>query len=216
MKIMIIGCGRQGTELAKTLCQNVSEITVVDNDPAAFERLGPQFGGQIICGDGLDRDVLVKGGIDWADGLAALTASDDTNIVVARLARQVFKVPRVVARVHDPRKAEIYRRLGVQTVTPVVLGTQRFAELLTFSLLVPIKRLGNGEVGIVEMDVPPNLIGRMVNELTIPGEIQVIATTRDGKTFIPTLGAIFQEKEVIHLAVTAGSMDRLKALLGLT
>ena len=216
MKIMIIGCGRQGTELAKTLCQNESEITVVDNDPAAFERLGTPFGGQIICGDGLDRDVLVKGGIERADGLAAVTASDDTNIVVARLARQVFKVPRVVARVHDPLKAEIYRRLGVLTVTPVALGTRRFAELLTFSPLVPIKRLGNGEVGIVEMDVPPNLIGRMVNELTIPGEIQVTAITRDGKTFMPTLGAIFEENEVIHLAVTAGSMDRLKALLGLT
>jgi len=216
MKIMIIGCGRQGTELAKTLSQNESEITVVDNDPAAFKRLGPPFGGQIICGDGLDRDVLVEGGIERVDGLAALTASDDTNIVVARLARQVFKVPRVVARVHDPLKAEIYRRLGVLTVTPVALGTRRFAELLTFSPLVPIKRLGNGEVGIVEMDVPPNLIGRMVNELTIPGEIQVTAITRDGKTFMPTLGAIFEEKEVIHLAVTASSMDRLKALLGLT
>ena len=216
MKIMIIGCGRQGTELAKTLCQNESEITVVDNDPTAFERLGPLFGGQIICGDGLDRDVLVKGDIERADGLAALTASDDINIVVARLARQVFKVPRVVARVHDPLKAGIYRRLGVQTVTPVALGTQRFAELLTFSPLEPINRLGNGEVGIVEMDVPPNLIGRIVNELTIPGEIQVIAITRNGKTFMPTLGAIFQEKEVIHLAVTSSSMDRLKALLGLT
>jgi trk system potassium uptake protein TrkA len=216
MKIMIIGCGRQGTELAKTLCQNECEITVVDNDPDAFKRLGPPFHGQVICGDGLDREVLLKGGIERADGLAALTASDDTNIVVARLARQVFKVPRVVARVHDPLKAEIYRRLGVQTVTPVALGTQRFAELLTFSPLEPIKRLGNGEVGIVEMDVPPNLIGRMVNELTIPGEIQVISMTRDGKTFMPTLGAIFQEKEVIHLAVTASSMDRLKALLGLT
>ena len=215
MKIMIIGCGRQGTELAKTLCQNESEITVVDNDPAAFERLGPRFGGQIICGDGLDREVLLKGGIERADGLAALTASDDTNIVVARLARQVFKVPRVVARVHDPLKAEIYRRLGVQTVTPVALGTLRFAELLTFSPLELTKRLGNGEVGIVEMDVPPNLVGRMVIELTVPNEILVAAITRDDKTFMPTLGAIFQEKDVIHLAVAASSMDRLKALLGL-
>jgi trk/ktr system potassium uptake protein len=215
MKIMIIGCGRQGTELAKTLCQNGCDITVVDNDQAAFERLGPPFHGQIICGDGLDRDVLVKGGIERADGLAALTASDDTNIVVARLARQVFKVPRVVARVHDPLKAEIYRRLGVQTVTPVALGTLRFAELLTFSPLAPIKWLGNGDVGIVEMDVPPSLVGRMVIELTIPNEIFVAAITRDGKTFMPTLGAIFQEKDVIHLIVTAGSMDRLKALLGL-
>ena len=216
MKIMIIGCGRQGTELAKTLCQNECEITVVDNDPAAFERLGPPFRGQIIHGDGLDRDVLEKGGIERADGLAAVTASDDTNIVVARLARQVFLVPRVVARVHDPLKAEIYRRLGVQTVTPVALGTQRFAELLTFSPLEPIKRLGTGEVGIVEMDVPPNLVGRIVNELTVPGEIVVAAITRDDKTYMPTLGAIFQDKDIIHLTVAASSMDRLKALLGLT
>jgi len=216
MKIMIIGCGRQGTELAKTLCQNECEITVVDNDPAAFERLGPPFQGQIIHGDGLDRNVLEKGGIERADGLAAVTASDDTNIVVARLARQVFKVPRVVARVHDPLKAEIYRRLGVQTVTPVALGTQRFAELLTFSPLEPIKRLGTGEVGIVEMDVPPNLVGRIVNELTVPGEIVVAAITRDDKTYMPTLGAIFKDKDIIHLTVAASSMDRLKALLGLT
>jgi trk system potassium uptake protein TrkA len=215
MKIMIIGCGRQGTELAKTLCQNECEITVVDNDPDAFKRLGPPFHGQVICGDGLDREVLLKGGIERADGLAALTASDDTNIVVARLARQVFRVPRVVARVHDPLKAEIYRRLGVQTVTPVALGTLRFAELLTFSPLEPIKRLGNGEVGIVEIDVPPNLIGRTVIELTVPNEIFVVAITRDDTTFMPTLGAIFKEKDVVHLAVTAGSTDRLKALLGL-
>jgi trk system potassium uptake protein TrkA len=215
MKIMIIGCGRQGTELAKTLCQNESEITVVDNDPAAFERLGPPFHGQVICGDGLDREVLLKGGIERADGLAALTASDDTNIVVARLARQVFRVPRVVARVHDPLKAEIYRRLGVQTVTPVALGTLRFAELLTFSPLEPIKRLGNGGVGIIEMDIPLNLIGRKVIDLTVPNEIFVVAISRNGETFIPALGAIFQEKDVIYLEVTASSMDRLKALLGL-
>jgi trk system potassium uptake protein TrkA len=135
---------------------------------------------------------------------------------VARFARQVFNVPRVVARVHDPLKAEIYRRLGVQTVTPVALGTQRFAELLTFSPLEPIKRLGNGEVGIVETDVPPNLVGRMVNELTVPAETHVVAITRGGKTSIPTLGTIFQEHDLIHLAVTAGATNRLKALLGMS
>jgi trk system potassium uptake protein TrkA len=216
MKIMIIGCGRQGSELAKTLSLNDCDVTVMDTDQTAFERLGPPFRGKIIHGDGLDREVLLKGGIERADGVAALTASDDINIIVARFSRQVFKVPRVVARVHDPLKAEIYRRLGVQTVTPVALGTQRFAELLTFSPLEPIKRLGNGEVGIVETDVPPNLVGRIVNELTVPAEIQVVAITRGGKTSIPTLGTIFQEHDLIHLAVAASSMNRLRALLGLT
>ena len=112
MKIMMIGCGRQGTELAQALNQGDHTVSVVDNDPVAFERLGHAFKGQTIPGNGLDREVLISAGIEHADGLAALTASDDLNIVVARLASQVFRVPRVVARVHDPRKAEVYRRLG--------------------------------------------------------------------------------------------------------
>jgi len=215
MKIMIIGCGRQGAELAKTLSLNGLEITVVDNDPSAFERLGSSFGGQVILGNGMDRDILLKGGIEQADGMAVLTASDEVNIVVARLARQVFTVPRVVARVHDPLKARIYERLGLMTVTPVMLGTQRFRELLTFSPLSPIKRLGNGEVGIIEMEVPPGLVGRTVNELTVPGEIQVTAITRGNKTEIPMSGAVFQEKDIIHMAVESGSTNRLKALLGM-
>lgn len=215
MRIMIIGCGRQGTELTRTLSLDGHTVTVVDNDSTAIERLGSWFKGKIIIGDALDREVLVSGDIEHADGLAALTASDDINIVVARLSSQVFRVPRVVARVHDPRKADIYRRLGVPTVTPVALGTQRFAELLTFSPLDTVRRLGNGEVSVVESDIQPILIGRMVKELTIPGEVMVVAITRGGKTFMPTLGTVFQEGDLIHLAVTSSSEDRLKALMGL-
>ena len=215
MRIMIIGCGRQGTELAQTLNMGDHTVSVVDDDPVAFERLGRAFRGQTTSGTGLDREVLIKAGIAHADGLAALTASDDVNIVVARLASQVFRVPRVVARVHDPRKAEIYRRLGVPTVTPIALGTQRFAELLTFSQLNTVKRLGTGEVIIVESDIPPTLIGRQVNALTIPGEIMVVAISRGGITHMPTLGTLFREGDLVHLAVTTAATDRLKALMGL-
>jgi len=212
---MIIGCGRQGAELAKILSLNGCEVTVVDNDPTAFERLSASFGGRVILGNGIDRDVLVQGGIEEADGMAAVTASDEINIVATRLARQVFKVPRVVARVHDPLKAEIYQRLGLMTVTPVMLGTQRFRELLTFSPLYPIKRLGNGEVSIIEIEVPPGLVGRTVNDLTVPGEIQVTAITRGNKTEIPMSGAVFYEKDIIHMAVESSSTSHLKALLGM-
>jgi trk system potassium uptake protein len=215
MKIMIIGCGRQGAELAKTLSLDGCEVTVVDNDPTAFERLSASFGGRVIPGNGIDRDVLMQGGIEETDGMAAVTASDEINIVATRLARQVFKVPRVVARVHDPLKAEIYQRLGLMTVTPVMLGTQRFRELLTFSSLYPIKRLGNGEVGIIEIEVPPGLVGRTVNDLTVPGEILVTAVTRGNKTDIPISGAVFHEKDIVHLAVESSSTSRLKALLGM-
>jgi trk system potassium uptake protein TrkA len=124
--------------------------------------------------------------------------------------------PQVVARVHDPHKAEIYRRLGVLTVSPVTLGTQRLAELLTFSQLNVVYSLGSGEVGIIELEAPPLLVGKAVNELTLPGDIRVIAITRGGKTHIPTLGTIFQQGDMVHVAVSSASTDRLKALLGLT
>jgi len=215
MKIMIIGCGRQGAELAKTLSLDGCKVTVVDYDQTTFERLGSSFRGRVIMGNGIDRDVLVQGGIEESDGIAAVTASDEINIVAARLARLVFKVPRVVARVHDPLKAEIYQRLGLMTVTPVMLGTQRFRELLTFSPLSPIKRLGNGEVSIIEIEVPPGLVGRTVNELIVPGEIQVTAITRGNKTDIPMSGTVFHEKDIIHMTVESSSTNRLKALLGI-
>ena len=216
MKIMIIGCGRMGAGLALYLMTSDHSVMVIDNDPSSFERLEPASRGQTFLGDALDRDILIRAGIERADCLAALTSNDSINLVVARLAKEVFKVPKVVARMHDPRKSEIYRRLGVQTVSPVSLGMQRFAELLTFSQLDIIHSLGSGEVGIVESEVSPLLIGRMVNDLTVAGEIMVVAISRGGKTFVPTLGTVFQKDDMIHIAVSAASVDNLKILMGLT
>ena len=215
MKIMIIGCGRMGTGLALYLEMSDHSVTVIDNDPSAFERLEPTFRGQTFLGDALDRNILTSAGIERADCLAALTPNDNINLVVARLAKEVFKVPKVVARMHDPRKSEIYRRLGVQTVSTVSLGMQRFAELLTFSRLDIVHSLGSGGVGIVESEIPPLLAGRMVNDLTVTGEIQVVAISRGGRTFVPTLGTVFLEGDMIHIAVSSSSVDRLKALMGL-
>lgn len=215
VKIMIIGCGRMGAGLALYLNMSKHSVTVIDNDPSAFERLEPAFRGQAFTGDALDRDILIRAGIERADCLAALTPNDSINLVVARLAKEVFKVPKVVARMHDPRKSEIYRRLGVQTVSTVSLGMQRFAELLTFSTLDIVHSLGSGGVGIVESEIPPPLAGRMVNDLTVPGEIQVVAISRGGRTFVPTIGTVFQHGDMIHVAVSSTSVDRLKALMGL-
>jgi trk system potassium uptake protein TrkA len=215
MKIIIIGCGRMGAGLGLYLKTSDHSVTVIDNDPLTFERLEPGFKGQTITGDALDRDVLIRAGIEQADCLAALTPNDNINLVVARLAKEMFKVPKVVARMHDPRKSEIYRRLGVQTVSTVSLGIQRFAELLTFSPLDFVHLLGSGGVGIVESEIPPLLAGRMVNDLAITGEIQVVAISRGGRTFVPTPGTVFSGGDMIHIAVSAASVDRLKALMGL-
>ncbi|MEI7857868.1 MAG: TrkA family potassium uptake protein [Methanomicrobiales archaeon] len=215
MKMVIIGCGRMGDGLVLYLKSSDHSVTVIDNDPSAFERLEPGFRGETISGDALDRDVLIRAGIERADCLAALTSNDNINLVVARLAKEVFRVPKVVARMHDPRKSDIYRRLGVQTVSPVSLGIQRFAELLTFSRLDIVHLLGSGGVGIVESEIPPLLEGRMVNDLAVTGEIQVVAISRGGRTFVPTLVTVFQNGDMIHIAVSAASIDRLKSLMGL-
>jgi trk system potassium uptake protein TrkA len=215
MRIIIIGCGRLGSVLAQTLSMRGHAVTAVDNDPASFERLGPAFKGQTVLGVGFDRDLLLQAGIERADGLAAVTTSDDTNVVTARLARLVFRVPRVVARVYDPRKAEIYRRLGLQTISPVSLGSDLLVELLTFSQLKTILSLGSGEVGLVEAEVPPLLVGRAATALTIPGEVHLVAVSRSSKTFLPTPATVFQQGDLIHLAVLAASTERLEALLGL-
>lgn len=213
MRAIIIGCGRMGSGLAETLARRGFQITLVDADATAFERLGAGLKVQRIVGVGFDRDVLLEAGVERADALAAVTASDDVNIVTARLARHIFHVPRVVARVYDPRKAAIYHKLGLQTVSTTAWGIQRMTELLSFSHLDVIASLGSGEVDVLELEVPALLVSRTVNDLTVPGEAHVIAITRQGRTFLPTLGTVFQAGDLVHLAAS-GANHRLAALLG--
>lgn len=214
MKIIIVGCGRVGSRLARTLSLQGHTVTVVDKDPVAFELLGTSFKGKTVTGIGFDQDVLKQAGIQRVDALAAVTSSDETNVVTARLAKRIFRVPRVAARVYDPRKAEIYRRLGLQTISPVALGSVQLAELLSFSHLDTIATLGSGDVHIVDVEIPSLLVGRSINELTINGEIHVVAITRNGKTFLPIRNTSFQDGDLAHLAVVSDSSERLRALLG--
>jgi trk/ktr system potassium uptake protein len=211
MKILIVGCGRVGVSLARTLNLKGHHVTVVDKDPLAFEHLGPAFRGQTVVGIGFDRDTLAQAGIERADALAAVTSSDETNVVTARIARLTFHVPRVVARVYDPRKADIYRRLGLRTVSPVVLATSRLAELVSFSHMDTVASLGNGEVEIVLVEIPPMFAGRMARDLEAVGEVQVIAITRVGSTFLPAPTTALEEGDVVYLAVLSTAMDRLQA-----
>lgn len=214
MRVIIIGCGRMGSGLAQTLTLRGHSVVVVDKDPAALERLGPAFKGRTVVGIGFDRDVLMQAGIARADGLAAVTSSDEANVVAARMASQVFRVPRVVARLYDPRKAEIYNRLGLQTINTTTWGINRIADLLCYSQFEPILSLG-GQVDIVEVQIPPLLVGRTANELTVPGEVMVVTVSRGGQTFLATLGTVFQEGDVVHLAVLSTASERLKALLAM-
>jgi trk system potassium uptake protein TrkA len=215
MRIIVVGCGRLGAGLAGALARRGHAVTVVDRDQAAFARLGRAFAGQRVAGEALDRAVLARAGIEQADALAAVTPSDEVNLVVTRLARQVFRVPRVVARLYDPDMAEAYRRLGVPTVDTAAWGVQRLAELLGYSELAPVLTLGDGRTDIVELTVPPLLAGRTVHDVTMPGEAHVVAITRAGRTLLPDPLTVFQTGDRLYLVVAAAAADRLKAILGL-
>jgi trk system potassium uptake protein TrkA len=213
MHTIIIGCGRMGSGLAQSLALRGHTGAVLDRDPEAFARLGPTFAGRTIVGHAFDRDALEAAGIRQADALAAVTASDDVNAIVARAARLFYRVPRVVARLYDPRKAEIYRHLGIQTISTTTWGIYRIAELISYSDLEPIVSLG-AQVDIVDLHVPAGMVGRQIATLSIPGEVQVVAVSRGGTTFLPTARSVFQEGDLAHLALVASSADRLQALIG--
>ncbi len=215
MKVIIVGCGRMGSELATQLSHDDHDVTVVDVDPSAFYRLGSTFKGKTVEGVGFDRNVLIRAGVERADALAAATAGDNRNIVIARVARNVFRVPKVVARLYDPRRAEIYQRLGLQTISSTAWGVNRFIQLLAHPDLHVASTLGNGEVEVVEFEVPAHWVSRSVNNVNVPGEIHVTAVSRKGKTFIPTLGTVFQDGDRAATTVLATSRGRLEELLAL-
>ncbi|NUM43380.1 MAG: TrkA family potassium uptake protein [Anaerolineales bacterium] len=213
MKVIIMGCGRVGEQLAYILSDEGHAVTVVDYDPQALARLTERFKGERVKGVGFDREVLLQAGIEEADAFAATSSSDNANIVAARIAREVFHVPRVIARLYDPRRAEIYQRLGLRTISSTTWGAERIRELLTHAELDPIFTFGNGEVAILSIEVPPRLIGRMVRDLTISGGVGVTAITRQEHAFIPFSGTEFLARDILHLSVAASAMEQLKQLL---
>jgi len=190
-------------------------VAVIDRNPEAFKRLGPTFRGETIEGVGFDRDVLIRAGIERADGFASVTNGDNTNIVSARTARYVFRVPMVVTRIYDPRRAEIYRRLGIQTISPTDWGASRIAEMLLHPELASQLTLGHGEVSLVEYVASEHLAGHRVDELSVPGEILVAGLVRDGRATLPTPGTRFRLGDTLYIAVDTAVIPRLKQMLRL-
>ena len=216
MKVIIMGCGRVGEQISRLMAAEGHSVAVIDRDPDALARLGPDFRGQKVAGLGFDRRALLEAGIEQAEAFAATSSSDNANIVSARLARNVFHVPKVVTRLYDPRRAEIYRRLGLVTISSTTWGAERIHELLIHSDVDPVFSFGSGEVCLLNVDAPPHLIGRTVQNLAVPGEIIVVSVTRQTQAFIPTLGTQFRSGDVLHLVVLASAMDRLETLLDLS
>ncbi len=200
MKILIVGCGRVGSELALSISRLGHDTTIVDANPDAFDRLGSDFKGRTVHGLGFDRAVLERAGIQTADGFAATTSSDNANIIAAKVARDIFRVPNVVARIYNPRRHEVYERLGLQTVASSSWGAQRIQELLLHPGLTDVVTIGHGEVKLLEVQVPSAWISKPIGGI-LEGRALVVAVTRAGRAFVPQPGDCFQAADLLYLSL---------------
>jgi trk system potassium uptake protein len=216
MHIIIIGCGRVGARLASLLSSSGHSVVVIDKNPEAFERLEPSFKGKTIEGVGFDRKTLLDAGIEHADALATVTNGDNTNVVVASIAAQDFHVPRVVARINDPVRAEIFPKLGITTISATLWTSGRIFEYLISPELHNVFSVGSAGVQLYEFEVQSAMVDRKVGDLNVANEIRVVAITREGVGFIPVLGSVFKWRDRVLVAVDTRSIDKLRAMLGLT
>ena len=213
MKIIIVGCGRVGAELAQALARGGHEVTVVDVKPAAFDRLGTSFRGRTVVGVCFDRDVLIRAGIESAEAFAAVTSSDNANALAARIARDKFAVPRVVARIYEPQRRALYEKLGLQTISSASWGAIQIERLLTAQEFEPVYSICDGDVQIVQVMVEEALNGRPAGLLAQPDESVLIALTRTSLTFIPHADTVLQIGDIVMLGIKADALKHLKAIV---
>ena len=208
MHVIVVGCGRVGSGLAVSLSAEGHSVAVVDKSPRAFRRLRDWDGPRIV-GSGFDRDDLEKAGALRADALAAVTSGDNTNILTVRIARETYNVPNVVARIYDPRRAEIYQRLGIPTVATVTWTIDQVRR----RLLPDDEALDwsdpSGRLRLVDRSLPDAWAGRALSDMEEPGRLSLVAVTRAGLPRLDAHQLVGQEGDVLHLAVLDGARREL-------
>jgi trk system potassium uptake protein TrkA len=190
-------------------------VTVVGASMDELAMLGKGFKGETIVGVAFDKQILELAGIERADAIVACTKSDETNALIGRISRNTYRVPRVISRLYDPRKAEIYRSLGIQTISTTEWGVKHAIELLSYDQLDIVAGLGNGGVDVVRVETTELLVGKKIVDLTVPGEFHVSAISRQNQTFLPTLGTELQKGDVLYFSVLVSSVKKFKHVLGL-
>ncbi|MDX3236928.1 TrkA family potassium uptake protein [Streptomyces sp. ME03-5709C] len=214
MRVIIVGCGRVGSALALRLTAEGNDTWVVDRRAQARHALPDGFTGHFLEGAGYNRAVLDAAGITHADALVAVTGRDNGNIVTARVARQAYRVPVVLARIDDPRRAEIYRGLGIRTISGVSWTVHRLHQLLSHRHLAPELGFGNGETLLIRSGLPGYLTGRPLSAFEVDGEIRVAEVTRGGHSLVPSHHTLAEPGDVVTFTVAAGALGRLRGFLG--
>jgi trk/ktr system potassium uptake protein len=213
MRVILVGCGRVGSELTVQLGRAGHDVTIIDKRATAFDRLPPGFNGRTIVGVGFDRDVLEDAGIKEADAFVAVTNGDNSNIVSARVAREYYHVPNVIARIYDPRRAEIYERLNIPTVATTTWGVKQIMLMLIHPREHLKESLAGGDLIRMRVPVPQHLVGEPASRLKVDGKLQVIGVDRGGHGFIPTDSSTFQDGDVVQLIVHRDALEALDGLL---
>ncbi|WP_380168038.1 potassium channel family protein [Jannaschia sp. R86511] len=203
MHFVVMGCGRVGARLAHDVEEQGHSVAVIDMDPDSFRRLGPDFSGRTVAGIGFDRDTLLRAGIEEAYAFAAVSSGDNSNIISARVARETYSVARVVARIYDPGRAEVYRRLGIATVATVPwTSREMIAELLPTDS-APMWTDEATRVAMVELSPDHGWLGRPVRELEAATEVRVAYLTRLGHAVIPRSETVLQDGDRVFVVVEA-------------
>ena len=209
---MILGCGRVGSLLADDLDRQGHSVAVVDQDARAFRKLGPDFGGLTVKGIGFDRQTLENAGIERAHAFAAVSSGDNTNILAARVARETYAVEHVVARIYDPRRAEVYQRLGIPTVATVTwTSTQIMRALLPMGADTQYTD-PTGTVALAEVHVGFDWIGRRANELAETADARLAFVTRYGSTLFPDDRTVIQDGDLVYLLFDPERRDEVERI----
>jgi len=211
--IVIMGCGRVGSTLAHQLDKWGHTLVVVDQDPESFRRLGGSFTGRTVTGVGFDRDTLHEAGIEQAHAFAAVSSGDNSNIVAARVARETFGVDNVVARIYDPRRAEIYQRLGIPTVATVRWTADQMLRQLVPGALNEDYRDPSGHVLLAQVHIHVGWIGQTFAKLEAEIGLRVAFITRFGEGILPTAHSVYQEGDLVHVLIHDGDAGRVEVEL---
>ncbi|MDB5069121.1 MAG: TrkA-N domain protein [Candidatus Eremiobacteraeota bacterium] len=208
MRYLIVGCGRVGSTLAKLLVADKHDVVVVDENPAAFKRLGNRFAGQVEVGTGVDYDVLKRAGAERADGFVAVTDGDNRNVMSALIAQRMFRIPKIVVRIYDPPRGQLYRELGLETWCPTTIGAQLIRDRLQDVAYASVPSFDFGKLSSLVATVTKAQAGKHVFDVEVDGKIRIAAIRRLGSVSIPAPGDTLVEGDEINAIVSPDALSQ--------